>query len=296
MTAATATAEKRLPKTRRESALGMTLRRLAKNKLALTGGVIFVLLCLAALFAPLIAPYGYEATDPALKYARPSLEHLFGCDQYGRDIFSRVIYGSRWSLTLGLSAAAISLVGGSLIGVAAGYFGGRVDAVVMRVIDVVQSIPNILLTIVLATALGNSFFNTVLAMSLSNMWGTARLIRGQAMRVRTEQYTEAAVATNNPSLRVVLKYVLPNSIQPVIINTCMSIGATIALASSLSFIGLGMQPPCPEWGAMLNDGRNYMRYYPNMLLAPGLMITLTVLSISLLGDGLRDAMDPRLKK
>lgn len=166
----------------------------------------------------------------------------------------------------------------------------------MRVIDVVQSIPNILLTIVLATALGNSFFNTVLAMSLSNMWGTARLIRGQAMRVRTEQYTEAAVATNNPSLRVVLKYVLPNSIQPVIINTCMSIGATIALASSLSFIGLGMQPPCPEWGAMLNDGRNFMRYYPNMLLAPGLMITLTVLSISLLGDGLRDAMDPRLKK
>ncbi len=294
--AATATAQKRLPETRRESALGMTLRRLAKNKLALTGGIIFVLLCLAALFAPLIAPYGYEVTDPALKYAKPSLEHLFGCDQYGRDIFSRVIYGSRWSLTLGLSAAAISLVGGSLIGVAAGYFGGKVDAVVMRVIDVVQSIPNILLTIVLATALGNSFFNTVLAMSLSNMWGTARLIRGQAMRVRTEQYTEAAVATNNPSLRVVLKYVLPNSIQPVIINTCMSIGATIALASSLSFIGLGMQPPCPEWGAMLNDGRNFMRYYPNMLLAPGLMITLTVLSISLLGDGLRDAMDPRLKK
>lgn len=293
---AIAAAEKPIGKIRKENNFTAILKRLAKNKLAMTGGIIFLILCLMAIFAPLIAPYDYEAVDPALKYASPSLQHLFGCDQYGRDIFSRVVYGSRWSLTLGLSAALVSLIGGSVIGVIAGYFGGWVDSVVMRIIDVVQSIPNILLTIVLATALGNSFFNTVLAMSLSNMWGTVRLIRGQAMHVRTEQYTEAAVATNNPSLRVVLKYVLPNSIQPVIINTCMSIGATIALASSLSFIGLGMQPPCPEWGAMLNDGRNFMRYYPNMLLAPGLMITLTVLSISLLGDGLRDAMDPRLKK
>lgn len=293
---AVAVAGKPAGKLRKENNITAILKRLAKNKLAMTGGIIFLLLCLMAIFAPWIAPYNYETVDPALQYASPSLQHLFGCDQYGRDIFSRVVYGSRWSLTLGLSAALVSLIGGSVIGVIAGYFGGWVDSVVMRIIDVVQSIPNILLTIVLATALGNSFFNTVLAMSLSNMWGTVRLIRGQAMRVRTEQYTEAAVATNNPSLRVVLKYVLPNSIQPVIINTCMSIGATIALASSLSFIGLGMQPPCPEWGAMLNDGRNFMRYYPNMLLAPGLMITLTVLSISLLGDGLRDAMDPRLKK
>ena len=286
----------KLPDAQKQNKTLAILKRLAKNKLAMTGGVIFLLLCLMAVFAPLIAPYDYATVDHTLAYARPSLQHLFGCDQYGRDIFSRVVYGSRWSLTMGFSAALVSLVGGSLIGVIAGYFGGWVDSLVMRIIDIVQSIPNILLTIVLATALGNSFFNTVLAMSLSNMWGTVRLIRGQAMRVRTEQYAEAAVATNNPSLRIILKYVLPNAIQPAIINTCMSIGATIALASSLSFIGLGMQPPCPEWGAMLNDGRTFMRYYPNMLIAPGLMITLTVLSISLLGDGLRDAMDPRLKK
>lgn len=290
-----AIAEK-LPDAQKQNKTIAILKRLAKNKLAMTGGIIFVILCLMAIFAPIIAPYSYEAVDPTLEYARPSLEHLFGCDQYGRDIFSRVVYGSRWSLTLGLSAALVSFLGGSLIGVVAGYFGGWVDNLVMRIIDIVQSIPNILLTIILATALGNSFFNTVLAMSLSNMWGTVRLIRGQAIRVRTEQYAEAAVATNNPSLRIILKHILPNAIQPAIINTCMSIGATIALASSLSFIGLGMQPPCPEWGAMLNDGRLYMRYYPNMLIAPGLMITLTVLSISLLGDGLRDAMDPRLKK
>ena len=286
----------KLPDVQKQNKTLAILKRLIKNKLATTGGIIFVILCLMAIFAPVIAPYSYEAVDPTLEYARPSLEHLFGCDQYGRDIFSRVVWGSRWSLTLGLSAALVSFLGGSIIGVIAGYFGGWVDNLVMRIIDIVQSIPNILLTIILATALGNSFFNTVLAMSLSNMWGTVRLIRGQAIRVRTEQYAEAAVATNNPSLRIILKHILPNAIQPAIINTCMSIGATIALASSLSFIGLGMQPPCPEWGAMLNDGRLYMRYYPNMLIAPGLMITLTVLSISLLGDGLRDAMDPRLKK
>lgn len=281
---------------RKETNATLILRRLGKNKLALFGGIVFILLCLMAIFAPLIAPYSYSEVDPMNTYAHPSLGHLFGTDQYGRDIFSRVVYGSRWSLTMGISAALVSLVGGSVIGVIAGYFGGWVDTIVMRIIDIVQSIPNILLTICIATALGNTFFNTVLAMSFSGMWGIVRLIRGQTLRVRTEQYTEAAVATNNPSLRIILKYVLPNAIQPAIINTCMSIGATIALASSLSFIGLGIQPPYPEWGAMLNDGRLYMRYYSFMLVAPGLMITLTVLSISLLGDGLRDAMDPRLKK
>ena len=295
MTTAVA-AEGKKAKAGKESNFTMIMKRLAKNRLALIGGIIFLLLCLMAVFAPLIAPFDYATVDPTNTYAHPSLTHLFGTDQHGRDIFSRVVYGSRWSLAMGFSAALVSLVGGSLIGVVAGYFGGWVDALVMRIIDVVQSIPNILLTICLATALGNTFFNTVLAMSLSNMWGVVRLIRGQTLSVRTEQYTEAAVATNNPSLRIILKYVLPNAIQPAIINTCMSIGATIALASSLSFIGLGIQPPLPEWGAMLNDGRLYMRYYPNMLIAPGLMITLTVLSISLLGDGLRDAMDPRLKK
>ena len=296
MSATAAATEKKAKKVRKETNFTAIMKRLMKNKLAVFGGIVFVLLCLMAIFAPLIAPYDYATVDPLNTYARPSLQHLFGTDQFGRDIFSRVVYGSRWSLTMGFSAALVSLLGGSVIGVIAGYFGGWVDNLVMRIIDVVQSIPNVLLTIVLATALGNSFFNTVLAMSLSGMWGVVRLIRGQTLRVRNEQYAEAAVATNNPNLRIILKYMLPNAIQPAIINTCMSIGATISLAASLSFIGLGIQPPTPEWGAMLNDGRLYMRYYPNMLIAPGLMITLTVLAISLLGDGLRDAMDPRLKK
>jgi peptide/nickel transport system permease protein len=280
---------------KKDTTFKMTIRRLLKNKLAVIGGTIFIFLCLTAILAPVIAPYDYALLDPVNKFARPSLEHIFGTDQYGRDIFSRIVWGSRWSISMGISAALFSLLGGTVVGILAGYFGNWVDNLIMRVIDVIQCIPNILLTICIATALGNTFFNTVLAMSFSGMWGIVRLIRGQAIQVRTQQYTDAAVTTNNPTLRIMLKYVLPNSIQPAIINTCMGIGATIALAASLSFIGLGIQPPLPEWGAMLTDGRSFMRYYPFMLVAPGLMIMLTVLSISLLGDGLRDAMDPRMK-
>lgn len=281
---------------KKESSWKYTLKRLVTNRLAVIGGIIFILLCLSAILAPVIAPYDYAKLDPSNTYAAPSLQHLFGTDQYGRDIFSRVIYGGRWSLSMGLSAALVSFIGGTLIGLIAGYFGGLVDNIVMRIIDVVQSIPNILLTICIATALGNTFFNTILAMSLSGMWGIVRLVRSQAMLVRTQAYVDAGILLNNSKFRIMMKYVLPNAIQPAIINACMGIGATISLAASLSFIGLGVQAPLPEWGAMLTDSRLYMRYYPGMLIAPGLMITLTVLSISLLGDGLRDALDPRMKK
>jgi peptide/nickel transport system permease protein len=287
--------EERAAREKKESNLRMILKRLVKNKLALVGGSVFICLCVVAIFAPVIAPYDYAEIDPPNKFARPSIEHIFGTDQYGRDIFSRVVYGTRWSLSMGICAALMSMAGGVIIGAIAGYFGGKVDNFIMRFIDVVQCIPSILLTICIATALGNTFFNTVIAMSLGNMWGTVRLLRGQVLLVRTAQYVEAAVATNNPKLRVIWKYIIPNSIQPTIISTCMGIGATIQLAAGLSFLGLGIQPPLPEWGAMLTDARTFMRYYPFMIIAPGLMITLTVLSISLLGDGLRDAMDPKLK-
>ncbi|MGN1003435.1 MAG: ABC transporter permease [Oscillospiraceae bacterium] len=288
--------EARAVREKKESSFKQVMKRLVKNKLAVTGGIIFILLCLMAVFANFIAPYAYDAVDTANKLVGPSLKHLFGTDQYGRDIFSRIVYGSRWSLSMGLCAALFSLVGGIIIGAPAGYFGGKVDTVIMRALDVVQSIPNILLTICVATVLGNNFFNTVLAMSISSMWGIARLVRGQIISVSTQQYVEAAEATNNGKLRIILKHVLPNSIQPCLISTCMGIGATIQLAAGLSFLGLGIQPPLPEWGAMLTEARTYMRYYPGMMIAPGLMILLTVLAISLLGDGLRDAMDPRLKK
>lgn len=271
------------------------LKRLASNRLALFGGIVFALLCLSAIFANVIAPYDYLAVDPAHKYLPCSLEHLFGTDQYGRDIFSRVIYGGRWSLTLGIASTALGTVLGIIIGAIAGYFGGVVDNVIMRIIDVVQCLPGILLTICIATVLGNTFPGTIFAMSFGGIWGTARMLRAQILTVRKQEYVEAAKATNNTSPRIIWKYVLPNSIQPIILNACMGIGGGIMGASSLSFLGLGVQPPLPEWGAMLNDARTVMRYLPNVMIAPLIMISLTVLSVSLFGDGLRDAMDPRLR-
>lgn len=278
-----------------ETPMRMVLKRLAANKLALTGGILFLILCLIAIFAPLIAPYEYDAIDTAHKFMRPCAEHWLGTDQYGRDIFSRIIYGGRWSLTLGMASTLFSNLLGILVGAAAGYFGGKVDMVIMRICDIMQCIPGILLTICVSVALGSGIVNTVIAMSIGGIWRTARMLRGQILMVRESEYVEAAKATNNSSFRTILKYVLPNSIQQTIISACMGIGGSITQISGLSFLGLGVQPPLPEWGAMLSDGRLYMRYYPAMLIGPCVMIALTVLSISLFGDGLRDALDPRMK-
>ncbi len=272
------------------------LKRLTHNRLALFGGIVFILLCLIAVFAPLIAPYGYGELDLADTFASPSMSHLFGTDQYGRDIFSRVVWGGRWSITLGVAATVMSTILGIIVGSIAGYFGGTVDMVIMRIIDVVQCMPGMLLTICISVALGSGLVNTVIAMSFGSIWGTARMLRGQILSVRSSEYIEAAQVTNNSSGRIILHYVLPNSIQQTIIGACMGVGGTISGISGLAFLGLGVQPPLPEWGAMLSDGRTYLRYYPNMLIAPCAMIALTVLSVSLFGDGVRDAMDPRMNE
>lgn len=290
----TAAAEAAAVREKKQSNAGMILHRLVKNKLAMFGGIVFLILILISLFAPLIAPYHYETVDPANKFLRPCAEHLFGTDQYGRDIFSRVIYGGRWSLSLGIASTLFSMVCGIIVGSIAGYFGGVVDMIIMRFTDAVQCIPGILLTICISLALGSGLVNTVIAMSFSGIWSTARMLRGQILSVRQAEYVEAAKATNNKSLRIILKYILPNTIQQTVIGSCMGVGMTITAISGLAFLGLGVQAPLPEWGAMLSDGRAYIRYYPGMILAPCIMLALTILSISLFGDGLRDAMDPRM--
>ncbi len=281
---------------KKESSFKMTLKRLARNKLAMVGGTIFLLLCLTAIFAPWIAPYEYYAIDPANKYLSPCAEHWFGTDQYGRDIFSRIIYGGRWSLSLGVASTLTSTILGIIVGSIAGYFGGKVDMVIMRITDIVQCVPGMLLTICLSLLMGEGMVSTVLAMSFGGIWGTARMLRGQILTVRESEYVEAAKATNNSSFRTIMKYVLPNSIQQTIISACMGIGGAITQISGLSFLGLGIRPPLPEWGAMLSDGRDVMRYHPNVLIAPCIMLGLTILSVSLFGDGLRDACDPRMKE
>ena len=295
MTAATATAEKRLPKTRRESALGMTLRRLAKNKLALTGGVIFVLLCLAALFAPLIAPYGYEATDPALKYARPSLEHLFGCDGYGRDILARVIHGGKTSLGIAILATITSCIFGSLLGAVAGFFGGKVDALIMRALDIFMSVPDILFTMAVVYALGANFINLMVALTLTFFTNYVRLVRSQVLTLSEQDYVEAARAGGAGGLRIILSHVLPNSVGVIIVNTTLNVAKIVIYESTLSFLGLGMPQPAPEWGQMLSEAREFMSTAPHLLLFPALAIVLTACAINLVGDGLRDALDPHLK-
>lgn len=272
------------------------MKRLRENKLAMAGGIVFVLLILIAILAPVIAPYDYLEVDLSNKYASISWQHLFGTDQYGRDIFSRVIWGGRWSITLGLVSALMALAGGVVVGIIAGFFGGKVDYWIMRLIDVVQSIPSILMQIIIAVILGSGLWHTCFALAFGGIWGGARMLRAQILTVREQEYVEAAKATDVSRLRMIIRYVLPNSIQPLIISTCMSIGGMIMGASGLSFLGIGIQPPLPEWGAMLNDSRTSMRYYPNTMLAPLLFISLTVLSVSLFGDGIRDAMDPRLKE
>lgn len=281
---------------KKEGQFSLVMKRLMKNKLAMAGLFITLLLFLLALLSPLIMPYGYDELNMIDRFASPSLSHLCGADEMGRDIFSRLLYGARWSLALGFLATIISTIIGMVIGSVVGYFGGTVDTVIMRLIDILQAIPGILLAIAISACLGSGFVNTIIALSIGGIPMTVRLLRGSIMGVRKMEYLEAAQTINCSVPRLIIKHILPNSISPIIVSVTMGIGNTILMAASLSYIGLGVQPPTPEWGAMLSAGRTYMRDYPHMVLFPGIAIALVVLSLNMLGDGLRDAMDPKLKK
>lgn len=272
------------------------VKRLCQNKTAIFGFVIFVLLVMVAILAPVLAPYSYTEMDPVNICAPPSAAHWCGTDDLGRDIFSRLLYGARYSLGLGICAQIFTLVFGVLLGAVAGYYGGWVDNLIMRILDIFQAIPGLLLAIVVSTALGSGFRNTVIAMGVGGIPMMARMLRAQILTVRDKEFLEAAASINCSKKRQIFKYILPNSIAPLIVTCTMGIGATIMQAAALSYIGLGVQPPTPEWGAMLSAAQTYLRYYPYMLIFPGIMIAITVFSLNMFGDGLRDAMDPKLKK
>lgn len=271
------------------------MMRLAKNKLAMVGLAIIVFLIALALFAPLVAPYDYITQDYEAIYAKPCSAHLLGTDRLGRDIFSRLIYGTRQSLRIGVLSVAIAAVLGTLMGSIAGFYGGKIDNLLMRFLDIYQSIPGMLLSIALAASLGPGINNAILAIGISTIPAYARIIRASILTVREKEYIEAAAAINANDPRIILRHVLPNAISPLIVEITMNIGNSILAAATLSFIGLGAQPPAPEWGAMLCEGRNYMRDYGYLVIYPGVCIMASVLSFNLLGDGLRDALDPRLK-
>lgn len=271
------------------------LKRLAENKVAMVSLIIFAAMCVIAIFAPLIAPYDYTAMDPKLMNASPSLAHPFGCDRLGRDLLSRIIIGSRYSLGLGFLGTIVSLIFAIILGSIAGFFGQVADNIVMRFLDIIQAIPGILLSMVISTVLGPGFLNTVLALSVAGIPGNARMLRAQILSIRNSEYVEAAGSINCSTFRIIVKHILPNAFAPLLIGSAMGIGGTIMQASMLSFVGLGVQPPTPEWGALLSDGRNYITTYPHLIAFPGIMIGIVSLVVCLFADGLRDAMDPKLK-
>ena len=288
-----ADAKKKLP--RKNSEFLRVLRQLCKNRMAMLGLIILLIEVVLAILAPVIAPYDYTKMDVMNMFAKPSAEHWFGCDDLGRDIFSRVLIGARYSLSCGILATALAVVLGMAIGAVAGFFGGKVDNIVMRALDIVQAIPGMLMMIVISAVLGPGFFNTIIAMAFGSIPGMARMLRAQMLKVRENEYIEAAVSINCSKLRIVMSHLIPNCMSPMIVQATMGVAQTITLAAGLSFIGLGIQPPIPEWGAMLSHARQFIRQSPHLVIFPGLAIAITVLALNMMGDGLRDALDPKLK-
>jgi peptide/nickel transport system permease protein len=269
--------------------------RLKTNKLAMLGLVIVILLVFCAVFADVIAPYDINAQDYFNRFVYPCKEHLMGTDNYGRDIFSRVIYGGRISLLVSLMAIACSVTVGGLIGAISGYFGGKVDTVIMRVMDVLMAIPGTLLAICVSAILGNGVWQTAIAVAVGGVAPSCRMMRATALSIRGEEYIEAARACGSTNLRAILTHVIPNCLAPIIVDCTLRLGGNIMMISGLSFIGLGVQAPTPEWGSMLNAGREFIREFYPLITFPGLAIMLTMFGFNMFGDGLRDAMDPKLK-
>lgn len=270
--------------------------RLKKSPLTIAGSMIICILCFVAIFAPYIAPYEPNEINPPERLLPPCKTHLCGTDTAGRDVFSRIVYGSRISIRIGITVVSIAAIFGSLIGIFSGYIGGKVDEIFMRITDVFFSIPYLILAMAIAAALGPNLLNSMI--SLSIVWWPvyARLTRGQALLIRESTYIEAARGLGAGSLSIVFRHVFPNCISLIIVQASLDFGNAVMYAAALSFIGLGAQPPTPEWGAMISIGRHYLRdswWYPTF---PGLAILITVLGFNLLGDGLRDMLDPKLKE
>ena len=286
--------ERRLPD-RKRSQWRDVFRRLWRNKLAMVGLFLVLALVLAAVFADFVSPYDPAEQDLLNMKAMPGGGHLLGTDDYGRDTLSRIIYGGRVSLLVSILAIAFGLVLGGVIGMSAGYFGGIYDGIIMRVMDIIMAVPGFLLAVCISAALGSGIFNTALAIGIGCIPGYARLFRALVLSIRDQEYVEAARVAGASSARIMFRQIVPNILSPVIVDTTLRIGGCILMISSLSFIGLGVRPPTPEWGSMVSAGRQFIRSFWPMSTFPGLAIMLTLLGFNLFGDGLRDALDPKLK-
>ena len=273
-------------------------RRLKKNKMAVLGLAILIILFLAALFADQIANYDTVVIKQNLadRLQPPSGKHWLGTDEFGRDIFARIVHGARVSLRVGIIAVSISIICGGILGAIAGYYGGLLDNVIMRAMDIFLAVPSILLAIAIVSALGPSIINLMIAISISSIPRYARIVRASVLSIRDQEFIEAARAIGASNTRIIFRHIIPNSLAPVIVQGTLGVASAILSTAGLSFIGLGIQPPAPEWGSMLSGGRQYLRYAWWVTTFPGVAIMITILSLNLLGDGLRDALDPRLKQ
>ncbi len=269
--------------------------RLSRNKAAMFGLAMLVVMSVVAIAAPVIAPYGPDDQDISRKFIKPCLEHIAGTDNLGRDMLSRLIYGARISLMVGIVATGISAVFGTVIGAVAGYYGGKVDNILMRLMDIMGSMPSMLTAVVICAVLGNGIWKAMFAIGLSGIPRMARTVRAPVMQEKMKEYVEAATAIDAKDSRIIFKHVLPNALSPLIVAVTLGVASAITNAASLSFLGLGVQPPTPEWGALLSAGRTYIIEHSYLITYPGLCIALVVISLNLFGDGLRDAIDPRLK-
>ena len=271
------------------------MKALSRNKMAIVGLIILIILVFAGTFAHVIAPYDYAAQDLQNAFQHPNAQHLFGTDEFGRDIFSRIIYGARMSLLVGFVSVGIAVIVGGALGAVAGYYGKRIDNIIMRLMDILLAVPQTLLAIAIVAALGTGLVNLMIAVGISSVPTYARIVRASVLTIREEEYIEAARASGTSNTKIIMKHILPNCVAPVIVQVTLGIASAILTAAGMSFIGLGIQPPEAEWGNMLSSGRDYIRGYSYMTMFPGLAIVITVLSLNLLGDGLRDALDPKLR-
>lgn len=266
-----------------------------RNKAAILGLAILALFAFITIFADVIAPYELVTTQTRDILQPPSAQHWFGTDDLGRDVFARVIHATRVSLAIGLTATILSVLVGGILGSIAGYKGGKLDEILMRLMDALMCIPSTLLALAVVAALGTSMTNLILAITISSVPGVARVIRAVIINIVDEDYITAAISYSENDYRIITRYVLPNAVGPVIVYATMSISSTILTAAGLSFIGMGVQPPTPEWGYMISEAQSTMRYASYLIMFPGFALLLASLAFNLLGDGLQDALDPKMR-
>lgn len=272
------------------------LKKLARNKAAIAGAIVVLIFVILAIFAPLLAPHDPTHIDMSKKLQTPTSEHWLGTDDKGRDILSRLLFGARISLTVGILSTLLGAIVGIVMGIVAGYYGKWVDSLIMRICDVLLAFPGILLALAIVSILGPSTTNVIIAVAFFAIPTFARIVRGSTLSVKKLEYVDAIRAMGSSDTRIIFKHILPNITSPIIVQATLYIASAIITASALSFLGLGTQPPTPEWGTMLAQGRTYIAQAPHLTLFPGLVILLVVIGFNLFGDGLRDALDPKTKR